>query len=81
MLSIADADPTTANLILNNKVFNLTELFFDIRQLWIPAPKQRMERIKEISPDLYNLLTEFYLDKPPGERLEIAKRMLSLVFE
>ena len=78
---IADADPTTANLVLTNKVFTLTELFFDIRQLWIPAPKQRMEKIKEISPDLYTLLTGFYANKPLEERLEMAKRIVPLVFE
>jgi predicted nucleotidyltransferase len=77
---IVNSDPTTAGLILNNKVFNLTELFFDIRQLWIPAPKQRMEQIKEISPDLYNLLTEFYSRKDFKERLETAKSIVSLVF-
>src|ERR1700722_9591278 len=56
---IADADPVTANLVLTNKVFTLTELFFNIRQMWIPAPKQRLAKIKEISPDLYALLSEF----------------------
>ncbi|HZY36109.1 MAG TPA: nucleotidyltransferase domain-containing protein [Mucilaginibacter sp.] len=78
---IADADPTTANLILTNKVFTLTELFFDIRQMWIPAPKQRMEKIKEISPGFYTLLTEFYGDKPLWQRLEIAKKIPPTVFD
>jgi len=77
---IADADPTTANLILTNKVFTLTGLFFDIRQMWIPAPKQRMAEIKEISPGLYNLLAEFYSEKGLKERLETAKSILPLVF-
>jgi predicted nucleotidyltransferase len=77
---IADGDSATANLILTNKVFTLTELFFNIRQLWIPAPKQRMEQIKEISPGLYNLLSEFYSDKKLRERLEIAKKIVPLVF-
>jgi len=78
--NILDSDPTTANLILTNKVFTLTELFFDIRQLWIPAPKQRIAKIKELSPGLYTLLTEFYSDKDLKERLEIAKSILNLVF-
>jgi predicted nucleotidyltransferase len=77
---IADTDPTTANFILGNKIFTLTELFFDIRQLWIPAPKQRLEKIKEISPDLYNLLTEFYSRNDFKERLETAKSIVPLVF-
>jgi predicted nucleotidyltransferase len=78
--NILEANPTTANLILTNKVFTLTELFFDIRQLWIPAPKQRIVKIKELSPDLYALLSEFYSDKNLKERLEIAKSILYLMF-
>jgi predicted nucleotidyltransferase len=77
---IVETDPVTANLLLTNKVFTLTGLFFDIRQLWIPAPKQRLAEIKEISPGLYTLLTKFYSDKNLKERLEIAKNILSLAF-
>ena len=77
---IVDADPTTANFILTNKVFTLTELFFDIRQLWIPAPKQRLAKIKEINPDLYTLLSEFYSDKNLEERLQTASDILPLLF-
>jgi predicted nucleotidyltransferase len=73
-------DPVTANLILTNKVFTLTELFFNIRQMWIPAPKQRLSKIKEISPDLYALLSEFYSDKNLNERLQTASGILPLVF-
>jgi len=54
--NILATDPTTANLILSNKVFALTELFFDIRQMWTPAPKQRLAEIQKISPDFYALL-------------------------
>ena len=77
---IIEADPTSANLILTNKVFTLTGLFFDLRQLWIPAPKQRIEKIKEVSPGLYYLLTKFYSDENLKERLVTAKSMLTLVF-
>jgi predicted nucleotidyltransferase len=78
--NILDADPISANLILANKIFILTELFFDIRQLWIPAPKQRMAEIKGISPDFYAALAEFYSDKNLKERLAAAKSILPLVF-
>ena len=77
---IIEADPTSANLILTNKVFTLTGLFFDLRQLWIPAPKQRIEKIKEVSPGLYYLLTKFYSDENLKESLVTAKSMLTLVF-
>ena len=46
-------DPVTANLILNNKIFALTEVFFDLRQQWTPAPKQRLSKIKNVSMELF----------------------------
>lgn len=77
---IAETDLTTANLVLTNKVFSLTELFFNIRQKWTPAPKQRLAQIKEISPELYGLLVEFYGEKSFKERLEIAKKIVPIIF-
>ena len=77
-----DKDPTTANFILTNKVFALTGLFFDIRQLWTPAPKQRLGKIKEIKPELYSALQNFYSDGVAFKsKLEIAKKIIDLVFE
>lgn len=77
---IVETDPTTANLILSNKVFALTELFFDIRQKWTPAPKQRLAQIKEISLEFHTLLVEFYSDKNLKERLEIANKIVPIIF-
>ncbi len=77
-----DEDPTTANFILTNKVFALTSLFFDIRQLWTPAPKQRLEKIKEIKPELYSALHNFYYDGEAFKsRLDSAKKIVDLVFQ
>jgi predicted nucleotidyltransferase len=79
--SVLANDPTTANLILTNKIFALTELFFDIRQMWTPAPKQRLERIKEISPDFYSLLQQFYQEQLPiKEKLLVAKKIVTIIF-
>ena len=73
-------DPTTANMILNNKVFVLTELFFDIRQQWIPAPKQRIEVIKQAEPVLHLLLEEFNSTTSFERRIIIASKIIKLVF-
>lgn len=79
--SILASDPTTANLILTNKVFALTELFFDIRQIWTPAPKQRLAEIQKISPDFYALLKEFYQEQITlKNKLETAQKIVPLVF-
>jgi predicted nucleotidyltransferase len=75
-------DQTTANLILNNKVFALTELYFDLRQEWTPAPKQRLNEIKNVSPEFHKLLEDFYNEEVQfTEKLKIAKNIVSIVFE
>ncbi len=74
-------DSTSANFILTNKVFALTELFFDIRQIWTPAPKQRLEQIQKISPDFYILLNEFYKEQIDlKDKLEVARKIITVVF-
>ncbi len=79
---LIEKDFTTANLILTNKIFFLTELFFDLRQLWTPAPKQRMAKIKEIKPKLYSELEKFYQDGILiQDRLKIAEKVVELVFD
>ncbi len=73
-------DPTSANLLLTNKIFVLTELFFDVRQLWIPAPKQRLAEIKSIAPEFYALLEKFFAEETPiTERINLAQQMIPLV--
>jgi len=79
---LVDEDITKANFILMNKVFNLTSLFFDIRQVWTPAPKQRLEEIKELKPELYDLLEQFYSDNSDiKNRLDTASKIIPVIFE
>ncbi len=75
-------DPTSANLILTDKIFSLTELFFDIQQIWIPPPKQRLIKIKEVSFNFYVLLFEFYQEPTTLKmKLELAKKIVQFIFE
>lgn len=79
--AVMNDDATTANFILNNKVFSLTELFFDIRQEWTPAPKQRLAKIKEINPEYHSLLEQFYAGNLELEqKIEVAKKMVPIIF-
>jgi hypothetical protein len=78
--AISTEDPATSNLILANKVFALTGTFFDVRQQWTPSPKQRLAVIRDMSPDLYVLLCAFYQHTEPQEKIDVAERMLPLVF-
>ena len=74
-------DPVTANFILYNKVFALTEVFFDLRQQWTPAPKQRLPKIKNLSIEFYALLEQFYRDDVTiKDKLQIARKMIPVVF-
>jgi len=80
--TILDSDPATANLILTNKVFALTERFFDIRQMWVPAPKQRLAKIREINSEVYSLLQEFYKESATlKDKLEIGKKIVPIIFQ
>jgi predicted nucleotidyltransferase len=80
--NILAGDPTTANLILTNKIFALTESFFNIRQMWVPAPKQRLTKIQAISPELYSLLEMFYQEPTAlKDKLEIGKKIVPIIFK
>lgn len=75
-------DPVTANLMLSQKVFILTEQFFDLRKMWTPAPKQRLAVIKEISPELDNLLEQFYAaNKSFEKKLSVVDAIIQIVFK
>lgn len=79
--NINEKDRTTASMILNNKIFVLTELYFDLRQLWTPAPKQRLEKIRSLDPELHQLLVEFYDQKKEiDEKLLIAEKIIRIIF-
>ena len=80
--SILETDPVTAHMVLANKVFQLTEMFFDIRCLWTPPPKQRLAKLAELSPEFHKLLQAFYQEHLElGTRLAIAREMVPFVFQ
>lgn len=78
---INNSDNTTALLILNNKVFDLSAKFFDLRNMWTPAPKQRMLKIKELNPDLFHLYQDFYNEQNFNRKIETARKIINLVFK
>lgn len=80
--SIRATDPITANMLLNNIVFVLTGLFFDLRLQWTPAPKQRLESIHQISPAFYNLLETVYQGSLNiSEKINLVLQMIAIVFD
>jgi predicted nucleotidyltransferase len=79
--NLRETDVTTANLVLEKTVLTLTEQYFDIRQLWTPAPKQRINKIKEIDRDFYSVLSEYYTESATlNKKIELSEGMIRLVF-
>ncbi|MEZ4867378.1 MAG: nucleotidyltransferase domain-containing protein [Caldilineaceae bacterium] len=77
-----EQDPSTAHFVLTGHVLALTELFFDLKQRWTPAPKQRLAAIRTLSPEFYELLQAFYQDASGvSTRLELARKMVTLVWQ
>jgi predicted nucleotidyltransferase len=75
-------DPATANLVLTKTVTFLTELYFDLRLLWIPAPKQRLAKLKQDDSVLFGLFNDFYKDGVSlNEKLKVAKEIVPVVFK
>ena len=80
--TMVESNSVTANLVLSKTVLGLTELFFNIRQEWTPAPKQRIIKIREIKPELYSVLEKFYQDgNTLKNKIESAKEIVKLVFQ
>lgn len=78
---IYDTDQLTAKFLLYNEVDALVGMFFDIRQIWTPAPKQILGKIKEIDNAFYDLLVDFYdQNKTFNEKLTLAKQIVKVVF-
>jgi predicted nucleotidyltransferase len=50
---LASSDPVTARMLLSTKIVQLSELYFDLRQLWTPPPKQRLAVLKRIDSRHY----------------------------
>lgn len=79
--SLRETDPTTAILVLEKTVLSLTEQYFDLRQLWTPAPKQRIAKIKEIDSGFCDLLGEYYSESVSlDKKIDLTSRMIDLVF-
>ncbi|HJR82180.1 MAG TPA: nucleotidyltransferase domain-containing protein [Anaerolineales bacterium] len=77
----AKSDPTTARMLLSAKVLQLTELFFDIRQLWIPPPKQRLAVINNMNHDLHDLFARYYYEHSLREQINIVHSIVPMVFD
>ncbi len=76
-----ETDPATSNLVLQKSVLFLSDLFFDLKQMWSPAPKQRLAKMKEVSLELGGLFEQFYTAPTLEERIELAEKIIPLIFQ
>jgi Nucleotidyltransferase domain len=77
---VMPTDPATASLLLAAKMIQLTELFFTIRQRWIPPPKQRLASIRELDHECHNLLARYYATCSLAAQINLAQALIARVF-
>lgn len=79
--ALAPNDPITARMLLNMKLLHLTELFFDVRQLWTPPPKQRLAVIRQHDAGLYERIAQFYNAATLEEQIALARQIAETVLK
>jgi predicted nucleotidyltransferase len=78
--ALMGSDPSTAALVLHRLVEALTELVFSLRAEWVPAPKNRLKRLRETMPTLGEAFDEFYGARDLDHKIEAALRVVARTF-
>ena len=79
---LATNNDAAARMLLFERLLDLVGTFFDVRQIWAPPTKRRLDAIAPISPDLHGLLTRIFCgDDSTTEKLRLAHLALPLVFD
>src|SRR4051794_37842151 len=79
---LATNNDAAARMLLFERLLDLVGTFFDVRQMWAPPTKRRLDAIAPISPDVHGLLTRiFCADDSTAEKLRLARLVLPLVFD
>lgn len=79
---MADRDRATANLLANKQLQHLAELYFDLRGLWTPPPKQMLSVFRVSDAETAGLLEE-YLDsrQDVSTKITLLRKLLDKVFQ
>jgi len=75
-----EKDFSAANLQLDRLGQEMLEIYFDLHQLWTPAPKQRLEYLRDVDSDMAKLFDEFFTVQDFEKRLEVIKVIVERVF-
>ena len=80
--ALATNNDAAARMLLFERLLDLVGTFFDVRQIWAPPTKRRLDAIAPISPELHGLLTRILCgDDSTIEKLRLAHLALPLVFD
>ena len=78
---LAETDLTTAQMVLHERVLELTATYFDLRRQWTPPMKRRLPAIADQDPELHALLVGFFGDAESfDERVGLAGLVLEAVY-
>ena len=68
-------DPATASLLLHKKISDLINLYFDLKRIWRPAPKQLLGQIRAQNAELGKMLEDFYTAEKLSHRIVTAEKV------
>ena len=57
---LATSNDAAARVLLFERLLDLVGTFFDVRQIWAPPTKRRLDAIAPVSPELHSLLTRIF---------------------
>ena len=77
---LKDKDLPTANLYLQSLCQELVELYFELHQLWTPAPKQRLKKLREIDKENADLFDTLFCSNSFEKQLRNAKLVVQKLF-
>jgi len=78
----ASGNDAAARMLLFERLLDLVGTFFDVRQIWAPPTKRRLDAIAPLCPDLHALLSRiFSADDATAEKIRLAHLTLPLVFD
>jgi len=78
---LKENDLPTANLYLQALSQEFVELYFELHQLWTPAPKQRLIKLREIDNEMANLFDSLYQSNSFEEQFQVARSVNTKLFE
>lgn len=78
---ISVEDTVEARYLINLKLSQLLELYFDIKGLWKPAPKQLLDEIKSLDNKLHKNITLFYQNHDLDSKLDHFEAIYHKIFQ